>query len=238
MSIKEDLLQLGVGIQDSKNIATQARFILEPPLTLSSTLFYSGLKMGAYSYMRGGTVNSLQSIGRFCSIAPNIFIGGGNHPSDFLSTHPFQYGGSGFGYWSKFKDFDPSGLTLPRSVIKDAPIIGNDVWIGANVTINRSVKIGDGAIVAAGSVVTKDVPAYAIVGGVPAKILKYRFDEKIIENLLDLKWWLYEPRSLNGIAFDKVDYAIEEIKNRKEKGALELINNKLIIIQNKAIVQD
>lgn len=238
MDIKDSLLRLGVGIHNSSNIATTAKFILEPPLTLSNTLFYSGLKIGAYTYMRGGTVNSLQSIGRFCSIAPNIFVGGGNHPTDFLSTHPFQYGGSGFSYWQKFKDFDANGLILPRSVIKNNPNIGNDVWIGANVTINRSVNIGDGAVVAAGSVVTKDVPPYAIVGGVPAKIIKYRFDEKMIKELLDLKWWNYEPRSLNGVPFNKIEYAIDEIKNRKEKKVLELINNKLIIIQNKVLVSD
>jgi virginiamycin A acetyltransferase len=121
-------------------------------------------------------------IGKFCAIGPNCLFGWGLHPTDkFVSTHP--------AFYSKGKQ---AGITFAeKSFFEEYKriIIGNDVWIGANVIILDGVQIGHGAIIAAGAVVTKDVPDYAICGGVPAKLIRYRFDEKTINDLLDSKWW-------------------------------------------------
>ena len=92
------------------------------------------------------------------------------------------------------------------------PEIGNDVWIGQNVTINRGVKIGNGAIIAAFSVVTKDVPAYAIVGGNPAKIIKLRFSPKEIEELQDIQWWNYEPKFFMNMDIENITNFIQSMK--------------------------
>ncbi len=120
-------------------------------------------------------------IGSFCSIADNItIILGGNHRTDWITTFPFGH---------IFKD-ELGGANIaghPRS--NGDIIIGNDVWIGRGATILSGIKIGDGAVIAANSTVTKDVQPYEIVGGNPARVIKKRFNEKITELLLKLKWW-------------------------------------------------
>jgi acetyltransferase-like isoleucine patch superfamily enzyme len=213
-------------VHDAHQIAKTARIVFESPVTLGPTRIQSSTAIGAYTYLRGGTIGSLQRIGRFCSVAPGVDIGPGNHPTEFLSTHPFQYGASAFDFWPKFQGFDHGELRLPREVVKDAPVIGNDVWIGANCFIARGVTIGDGAVIAAGSVVTRDITQYAIAAGVPAKVLRSRFSSDIVQRLSRLRWWDYEPVSLQGVPFDHITRAIDEIERRAALGTLERITGK------------
>lgn len=121
-------------------------------------------------------------IGKFCAIAKDVtfIMNGANHKSTGFSTYPFFIFGNG---WEKSA---PQPGDLP---FKGNTEIGNDVWIGYNATIMPGVKIGSGAIIASKSVVTNDVPAYAVVGGNPAKIIKQRFDVKTINALLSIAWW-------------------------------------------------
>jgi len=121
-------------------------------------------------------------IGKFCAIAKDVtfIMNGANHQSTGFSTYPFFIFGNG---WEKSA---PQPGDLP---FKGNTEIGNDVWIGYNTTIMPGVKIGSGAIIASKSVVTNDVPAYAVVGGNPAKIIKQRFDDKTINALLSIAWW-------------------------------------------------
>ena len=121
-------------------------------------------------------------IGKFCAIAKDVkfIMNGANHKTSGFSTYPFQIFNNG---WEKVT---PKEGELP---FKGDSEVGNDVWIGYEATIMPGVKIGDGAIIAAKSVVTKDVPAYSVVGGNPAVIIKQRFDQKTVSDLLDIKWW-------------------------------------------------
>lgn len=127
-------------------------------------------------------------IGAFCSIADNIeiFIGG-NHRTDWVTTYPFGHIHEGTFPWH--------GEGHPAT--KGDVVIGNDVWIGSGVTILSGVNIGDGAVVSAKSVVVKDIPPYAIVGGNPAKVIKYRFSPDQIERLLKNPWWELSDSRIN-----------------------------------------
>ena len=137
-------------------------------------------KLGDYTRLRHLCTVAYAEIGKFCSIATGVKIGIAGHPTNLLSTNSIFYLDNSLN--EKFKnkiEYTPYTHT----------IIGNDVWIGEKALIMSGVTIGDGAIIAAHAVVTKDVPPYSIVGGVPAKVIKYRFSEDVIEKLLDLKWW-------------------------------------------------
>jgi len=138
-------------------------------------------EVGPFSYIGYRSNFTFTEIGSFCSIGPEVICGLGKHPVDFVSTYPGFYskeptGSVWFGAHHEFKE-------------QNKTVIGSDVWIGARAVIIGGVTIGTGAIVAAGSVVTKDVPPYAIVGGVPAKIIRFRFNEMMIQQLLNSKWW-------------------------------------------------
>lgn len=133
--------------------------------------------IGDYTYINGGDIYDGVYIGKYCSMATNLCLGAGQHHLNRLSTYPVPIHVLGDGTLEE---------TFPEA--KDTHI-GNDVWLGNGVTVLQGVCIGDGAVVAAGAVVTKDVPPYAIVGGVPAKVLRYRFSESVIQKLLLLQWW-------------------------------------------------
>lgn len=134
-----------------------------------------------YSYVSYNcTINNCE-IGKFCSIAKSVKIGLGKHPLNFISTNPIFY-----------SPINPLKKILSKELkFKDTERIkiGNDVWIGANVVILDGVNIGNGAVIGANSVVTKDVLPYSIVGGVPAKEIKMRFSEYMVDMIQDSSWW-------------------------------------------------
>ena len=139
-------------------------------------------KVGNFSYLSDGCTITNTAIGKFCSIGPNVRCAPGRHPtSTFVSTHPLTFGSPSF----LIKSFGATSLFEGNLKVT----IGNDVWVGANCVVIDGVIIGDGAIIAANSVVTKNVEPYSIVGGLPAKLIRKRFSDKNVSALLSVKWW-------------------------------------------------
>jgi len=148
---------------------------------------YRNVSIGDHTFVNEGTRidPNTRSIGKFCSISHGVKIGLGPHPLNFFSTSPVFYLKSrGFVGEDIYDEFEEKGCTE----------IGNDVFIAANAIVYAGVRIGDGAVVAAGSVVTKDVPPYAVVGGVPARVLRYRFSADLIKRLTESRWWDLDVR--------------------------------------------
>lgn len=156
--------------------------------SLSIGAIIKNSSLGRFTYVGGARIQS-GCIGSFCSVGSGARIGGlGRHPTRWISTHPAFYSTleqAGMAFCDK-DYFDELGTVT----------IGNDVWIGARALVLDGVKIGDGAIVAAGAVVAKDVEPYAIVGGVPARLIRYRYDAVTIEKLLNLRWWEWPTEKL------------------------------------------
>lgn len=188
---------------------------IEAPVRISECRIFHDFSVGAFTYLSGGFMYHTH-IGRYGSFANGLHIGQGNHPTDWLSTHPFQYQPMKYAVGAGFRDrdiyFEDADKADNSIVTKpDRTTIGHDVWVGYGAYIRNGVTIGDGAIIGARAVVTKDVPAYAVVVGHPAKVVKYRFDFKIIERLLDVKWWRFAPWQLRHIKFDNIEQALDQL---------------------------
>ena len=191
--IKRIILLIGSKIKSlfSKNLAVSSRIEyseVSPKAKINGHCKVFHSIIGDYTYVGDHQRLVYANVGKFCSIAGGGAIGMGTHTLNNLSTSPIftaQRNGTGYQWTDKQPDNEFREVN-----------VGNDVWIGERALIMGGVTIGDGAVVAAGAVVTKDVPPYAIVGGVPAKIIRYRFSEDVISKLLDLKWWCWDDDTL------------------------------------------
>lgn len=159
---------------------------LEGENVINSGVNICSSSVGKCTVIGGNTNLSNCKIGAFCSIASRVHVQPYTHPTTFVSTYPgFFKTVNNYPFGRGSKDFDEA----LKCEDGHFAIIGNDVWIGENVTIKGGVTIGDGAVIGMNALVTKDVPPYAIVGGNPAKIIRYRFDDDAIKALLKIKWW-------------------------------------------------
>lgn len=176
----------------------------------------SGLaSVGAFTYSYSGLPDGL-NVGRYGSISAGLRFIDSSHPMDLLTTSAMTFRPRN----ALFKDFVTDAIkdhaASYSTTDKPYPRIGHDVWIGSNVTMSMDIEIGTGSILASNSTVTKDVPPYAIVGGNPARIIKYRFDEETIERLLSSEWWNYDPREV----FASVDTDFTPLMDRIASGSV------------------
>ncbi len=164
-------------------------------------------KVGCYTFIAKNShiEKNTKEIGNFCSIASGAVIGPNNHPLNMTSTSAVFYSSS----WGIIpKEFD---LRDTFNSGKET-ILESDVWVGANAIIMGGVKIGTGAVVGAGAVVTKSIPAYAIAVGVPAKIIGYRFESNVRENLLLSKWWCVTENNLDLQELERINNIVKELE--------------------------
>lgn len=187
---------------------------IEGPLSLekyscinrSTLLGYNGI--GVHSYIADS------KIGKYTLIGSRVSVGGFEHPTNWLSIGAFQWGQS-VDFWG----LSPNMRSKLDSLSKPTPEttqIGPDCWIGNNSVILSGVTLSPGVIVGSGSVVTKDVPAFAIVVGNPAKIIRYRFPKDTIDRLMKIQWWDYDLEVLNGVNFADVELALDFLENLPE----------------------
>lgn len=200
---------------------------IEAPAYITKECWLDSGFIGAFTFINERTrVRFTKAIGRFCAIAPNCVIGMPEHPTELLSCSDAFYIESKWNNMIRMsnyakEDFERcrNDFALADKTSGELVTIGNDVWLGQGVKIKKGITIGDGVIVAAGAVVTEDIPPYAIVGGVPAKIIKFRFDEKIIERLLKIKWWEYGIDIMHNIkTFKMSEELLEKIEERVKNG--------------------
>lgn len=159
--------------------------VKNPNIIIGDYTYYDDINSGGEDFEKHVThfyphLGDRLIIGKFCSIAKGVefVMNGANHPMDGISAFPFGI----------FIDGKPA---IPKNIVKNKgdTVIGNDVWIGQNITFMPGVKVGDGSIIGTNAVVAKDIPPYSIAVGNPARVVKRRFDDKIIKKLLALKWW-------------------------------------------------
>ena len=162
--------------------------------------------IGRYSYVGNDTDVECADIGQFCSISDHCRIGMGGHTLSHISSCPL-FTQRINGCQEQWVDQDIHAVEEKRAVL------GNDVWVGSHVLINGGVTVGHGAVIGAGAVVVKDVPPYAIVGGVPAKVIRYRFSTEVIEKLLELQWWNLPDETLKEhiSLFQQDSFTVEDI---------------------------
>lgn len=160
---------------------------VHPTSKIESGSSFIGSVMGRHSFCGYDCDIFRASIGGFTSIANGVVVGGARHPMEWVGMSPVFYAGRD-SVRAKFSEYKLE--TLPETVI------GNDVWIGSSAIILAGVKIGDGAVVGAGAVVTKDVPSYAVVAGNPARLIRYRFDSSVVDELEKIRWWDFSDEKL------------------------------------------
>lgn len=203
------------------------RFVIEPPVCMH-TIPRALDRIGAFSFTgKDNSFDNAASLGRFCALSSNLRFGPAAHPTSFLSVSNIFYANkppTGFGEeYEAFRHAAAASIGRARKVqnaAKRAPvIIGNDVWIGAGSIIMPGVSIGDGSVVGAHSVVTRDVPPYTIVAGAPARVIRPRFPKEIADELLRLRWWDCDLSEMADLDFTDIEAALRALQSRALKAA-------------------
>lgn len=186
--------------------------------------------IGAFTLINGQSTTSLYRcfIGRYGQVGESVVLGPPEHPINWFSSHPFAFTRRNeLPRMYQLEDFArlaPDG-TEPVHYVRTVPCdthIGHEAYIGANTVVRRGVRIGDGAIIGAGSVVTHDFPAYAVAAGSPARVIRMRFADAIIERLLALQWWRYDLAPYkHDVDFSRVEETLAFFEQRKAEGGLQ-----------------
>ncbi len=224
----KQLLDHGLKIYEGKGIA--GTLIYENPAFILDPRRIKNCKVGAFTYFNGHSTSSMYAteVGRYGQIGESCVIGPPEHPMDWFSTHMFTF--TQREHLPRFYELPeaarlaPDGPTPTPFTLPQKTVIGHDAYVGAGAFVKRGVTIGIGAVVAARSVVTKDVPPYAIVAGTPAKLMRMRLPENQIERLLALEWWRYDLAPHKGkLDFAEVGATLEYLEEQRAMGKLRVL---------------
>jgi len=209
------------GLRQTGQMRSDSR--IETPTSIISTVPHGAfLDIGAFCNLSGGTINNAR-FGRYCSVASGVTVGPHEHPTDWLTT-------SRTAYYPKVNGWDRlvAGANLQKVHAQKRPFagscpvtdIGSDVWIGQGAFVKSGVTIGAGAIIGARATVLKDVPPYAVVVGTPARVVRLRFPEPVVERLLAIAWWRYSIYDLFEAPMDDIERALDAIEDLVERKAI------------------
>lgn len=196
---------------------------VEAPVRFCSNVKIDSKKIGAFSFFNQNcSLRFLESVGRFGLFAAGVIAGGGVHPVGAISAHllfqnmdnswneSFHSLGDSPEYYQQLARYQKEHEFSKKTRI----LIGNDVWVGNNAILLRGITVGNGAVIGAGAVVTKDVEPYTIVGGVPARPIRKRFSQPVIEKLEQLQWWDHGPDVMKGIDLNHPEEAVKYLEER------------------------
>lgn len=226
----------------TKLTTRENRFVVgKDPLFIANTaemepfsIFVRGTQlhtMGAFSYSRSNLpVDTI--VGRYSSIAPGVTRMGPNHPLDRFSTSQVTYETKNISLNTYKEKWRNQFETVPSQLRRQPIVIGNDVWVGENVTFSsKGITVHDGSVIAANATVTKDVPPYAIVAGCPAKIINFRFSPEWVQRLLQLKWWQYDFGQFSTIRGDEpIEDFVTKLEELIEQQQVEQFTPKVTTI--------
>lgn len=221
----KQLKQFGLKVYEGKSIVGTLTY--ENPAYILDPRRIKNCRIGAFTFFNGHTTSSMYATetGRYAQIGESTVIGPPEHPMDWFTTHMFAF--TEQKYLPRLYELEegarlaPDGPVPTPFVIPMKTVLGHDSYVGAGAFIKRGVTIGHGAVVAARAVVTKDVPPYAIVAGTPAKIMRYRIPENLIEKMLAFEWWRYDlaPHK-NQLDFAKVGDTLKQLEDLLDQGKL------------------
>lgn len=225
-----DLLRFGLSVHEGKTI--EGSLVYERPAFVHDPRCIRNCTIGAFTLINGRVTSSLYAcdIGRYGQVGESVIIGPPEHPHDWFSSHPFAFSRPehlpNMYRVPEFARLAPAHSDTPSFAeqMPNRTYLGHEAYVGAGSFVKRGVRIGDGAMVGAQSVVTRDVPAYSIVVGSPARLLRMRFADSIIERLQKLQWWRYDLAPIKDqIDFSKVEPTLDFIEQRVADGRLLLL---------------
>ncbi len=201
------------GIEVAPSARLHLPISLSPPIRFFGGTLTNSCSVDSFTYVSPGCLLHAVDIGRYCSIGDGVAILS-NHPNDRLTSHPFTYEN----IFSNDLQHDQLNQ-IPFSNKLTRTLIGHDVWIGAGVKIKSGVSIGNGCIIGAGSVVTKDVSEFSIVGGVPAKLIRMRFSDQLIERIQSVAWWQYNLLNIK-LPWDDISVCLDKLEELIRNGTV------------------